>query len=115
MGRRGRTTDGLHALCWVAANGTYQFGSNAGSGAITSYSIGATGTPTVVATTVTDPGPVDLATSPDGRSLYVETGGSDLLDAFSIQANGSLVPTGSVAPELPGHTGLEGIAVGGSF
>jgi len=111
----GSTTDGLHALCWVASNGTYQFGSNAGSGAITSYSIGATGTPTVVATTVTDPGPVDLATSPDGRSLYVETGGSDLLDAFTIQANGSLVPTGSVAPELPGHTGLEGIAVGGSF
>ena len=109
----GSTTDGLAALCWVATNGRYFFGANAGSAAVTSYTVGVSGTPAVVATTATDAGPIDLATSPDGHSLYVETGGSDLLDAFAVQSDGSLVAEGSVAPELPGHTGLEGIAVGG--
>jgi len=68
-----------------------------------------------VATAATDAGPVDLAASQDGRALYVETGAGDLLDSFAVQAGGTLVPTGSVAPELPGHSGLEGIAVGGSL
>jgi hypothetical protein len=111
----GSTTDGLAALCWVTTNDRYFFGANAGSAAVTSYSIGASDVPTVVATTATDPGPIDLATSLDGRSLFVETGGSDLVDSFAVQADGSLVATGSVAPELPGHSGLEGIAVGWSF
>ena len=80
---------------------------------MTAYRLGAGATPTVVANTTTDAGPVDLAASTHGRSLFVETGGSDLLDSFAVQADGSLVSTGSVSPELPGHTGLEGIAVGG--
>ena len=109
------TTDGLHALCWVTTNGTYFFGANAGSADVTTYALGAGATPTVVANTATDGGPVDLAASQDGRALYVETGANDLLDSFAVQSDGSLVSTGSVAPELPGHTGLEGIAVGGSW
>jgi len=32
-----------------------------------------------------------------------------------VQPNGTLVTTGSVAPEPAGHNGLEGIAVGSSF
>jgi len=68
-----------------------------------------------VATAATDAGPVDLAASQDGRALYVEAGAGDLLDSFAVQPGGTLVPTGSVAPELPGHSGLEGIAVGGSL
>ena len=111
----GSVTDGLAALCWVTTNGRYFFGSNAGSATVTSYRIGASGVPSVVATTTTDPGPVDLATSPDGRSVFVETGAGDLVDVFAVQPDGSLVATGSVAPELPGHGGLEGIAVGRSF
>jgi len=110
----GSTVDGLAALCWVATNGTFFFGANAGSATVTSYTLGSTGTPAVVATTATDAGPVDLAASADGRSLYVETGAGDLVDSFAIGSGGSLVSTGSVAPELPGHSGLEGIAVGGS-
>ncbi len=111
----GSTTDGLAALCWVTTNGTYFFGANAGSAAVTSYTIGASGTPTIVGTTTTDPGSIDLAASRDGQSLFVETGGSDLVDSFAIHADGSLVATGAVAPEVPGHTGLEGIAVSASF
>jgi hypothetical protein len=111
----GSTTDGLAALCWVTTNGTYFFGANAGSATVTSYAIGASGVPTIVGDATTDPGPVDLTASPDGRSLFVETGASDLVDSFAVQANGTLVATGSAAPELPGHNGLEGIAVGYSF
>lgn len=110
----GSTTNGQKALCWVASGGTYFFGANAGSASVTSYTIGASGTPAVVGTSATDAGPVDLAASPDGRSLFVETGAGDLVDSFAVQPDGSLVATGSAAPELPGHTGLEGIAVGTS-
>jgi hypothetical protein len=111
----GSTADGLAALCWVTTNGTFFFGANAGSATVTSYTIGSTGVPTVVGSATTDPGPVDLAASPDGHSLFVETGANDVVDSFAVQANGSLVATGSASPELPGHNGLEGIAVGFSF
>jgi hypothetical protein len=79
---------------------------------VTTYTIGANGQPAVISTTPTDPGPIDLAATPDGSALYVETGGNDLIDSFIVSPTGSLVATGSVSPELPGHTGLEGIAVG---
>jgi Lactonase, 7-bladed beta-propeller len=55
---------------------------------------------------------IQAAATPDGRFLYVETGVNDIVDGFAVQGDGSLVFTGSsVAPELPGHGGLEGIAV----
>ena len=79
---------------------------------MTSYTVGANGQPSQVGTAATDAGPIDLVASPDGSSLYVETGGSDLVDTYAVTFRGALVPTGNVAPELPGHTGLEGIAVG---
>ena len=109
---QGSTANGAKALCWVTTSGTFAFGANAGSASVTTYTVGSSGIPAVVATTTTDAGPVDLAASLDGRALYVETGAGDLLDSFAVQADGSLVSTGSVAPELPGHAGLEGIAVG---
>ena len=71
--------------------------------------------PTIVGNATTDPGPIDLVASPDGHSLFVETGATDVVDSFAVQPNGTLVATGSAAPELPGHNGLEGIAVGASF
>lgn len=108
----GSTTNGAKALCWVTTNGSFFFGANAGSASITSYTESSTGVPAVVATTTTDAGPVDLAASLDGQALYVETGANDLVDSFAIRADGSLAPTGAVSPELPGHAGLEGIAVG---
>jgi len=109
----GSVTDGLMALCWVAnAGNRFFFGSNAGSATVTSYSVSANGQPTLVGSTPTGAGPIDLAATPDGTALFVETGGSDLVDSFAVSPTGALTATGSVAPELPGHTGLEGIAVG---
>jgi hypothetical protein len=109
----GSVTDGLAALCWVANDhNQFFYGSNAGSATVTTYTVGANGRPTEVGSTATDAGSIDLASAPDGSALYVETGGSDLVDTFAIAPSGTLTSTGSVAPELPGHTGLEGIAVG---
>ena len=105
-------TNGLAALCWVTKAGNHYFGANAGSATITSYRVGAAGLPTIISETATDAGSIDLAAAPDGTALYVETGGADIVDAFSVHHDGSLSFTGSsVAPELPGHSGLEGIAV----
>ncbi len=109
------TTNGEASLCWVTTNGTFFFGANAHDADVTTYRLGAGATPVVVANTATDPGPEDMAATPDGRFLYVETGGSDLVDSFAVQRDGSLVSTGSVAPELPGHIGLEGIALGSAW
>ncbi len=109
----GSVTDGLTALCWIANDGgRFFYGSNAGSATVTTYAIGTGGRPSLTGSTATDPGPIDLATTPDGSDLYVETGGSDLVDTFAVSPTGALIATGKVAPELPGHTGLEGIAVG---
>ncbi len=92
--------------------GTALLRSNAGSATITGYTVSPGGVPSAIGSTATDPGPIDLAASPDGSALYVETGGSDVIDTFAVSPTGALVRTGTVAPELPGHTGLEGIAVG---
>jgi hypothetical protein len=109
---RASVTNGQAALCWVARAGHYFYGANAGSGTVTGYTISAGGVPMVLGETATDPGTIDLAATPDGSFLYVETGAGDIVDGFAVTGNGSLVFTGSsVAPELPGHSGLEGIAV----
>jgi DNA-binding beta-propeller fold protein YncE len=106
-------TDGLTALCWIAGDGgRFFYGSNAGSATVTTYTLGTGAKPLLIGSTATDAGPIDLATTPDGSDLYVETGGSDLIDTFAVSPTGALIPTGKVAPELPGHTGLEGVAVG---
>lgn len=108
----GSVSDGLAALCWVTQAGDHFFGANAGSATITGYRIGAGGVPAIVSATATDAGTIDLAAAPDGASLYAETGGADIVDAFTVHPDGSLTFTGSsVAPELPGHSGVEGIAV----
>jgi len=107
----GTVSNGQAALCWVTSARGYFYGANAGSNTLTAYAEAAGGQPSVVGTTATDPGPIDLAATPDGSTLYVETGGNDLVDAFAVHGDGSLSLLGSVAPELPGHSGLEGIAV----
>lgn len=111
VSERASVTNGEAALCWVARAGRFFYGANAGSGLVTGYTISG-GVPVVIGETATDGGTIDLAATPNGAYLYVETGASDVVDGFAVQSDGSLVFTGSsVAPELPGHSGLEGIAV----
>ena len=106
----GTVGDGGAALCWVSAAHGYYFGSNAGSATVSSFSVSAAGAPSLVSATAGSafPGTTDSAASPDGRFLYVESGGSGDLSVFVVGAGGSLSP-------LQTLTGLpvpyEGIAV----
>ena len=59
--------------------------------------------------TATRAGTVDAAASPDGRFLYVQTGGVGGVDAFRVGRDGGLTPAGTVT--VPGAAGGEGIAV----
>jgi len=63
------------------------------------------GTTGVVATT--DAGPIDMAASADGSTLYVEAGGAGAVDEFHVNADGSLTSIGSVTGL---GAGIEGIA-----
>jgi hypothetical protein len=47
-------------------------------------------------------------TSPDGRYLYVQTGGAGIVDEYRVGFTGSLTEIGSAT--VPGAVGGEGIA-----
>jgi 6-phosphogluconolactonase (cycloisomerase 2 family) len=99
-------TDAQAATCWVAPAGPYLFASNAGSASETGYT-SASGELSIIADTNTDAGTVDATATPDGRFLYVQTGGAGIVDEFSVGAGGSLTSLGSVT--VPDAVGGEGI------
>ncbi len=90
----GTVSDGSKALCWIAGAQGYYFGSNAGSATVSSFGEDGTGAPSLLNATAaaTHPGTTDSAASPDGQFLYVESGGAGALDAFGVNANGTLTP-----------------------
>jgi DNA-binding beta-propeller fold protein YncE len=99
---------GEMATCWVTSADGLLFASNAGSGSVSGYSVNPAGLLTLLGKTGTDAGPVDSAASPDGNYLYVQTGGSGIVDEFAVGAGGTLSELGSVT--VPGAAGGEGIA-----
>ncbi len=102
--------DDQAATCWVTEADGIFYASNAGSASVSGYTISGSGALTLLGDTSTDAGTVDAAASPDGRFLYVQTGGSGIVDEFSIGVAGGLSEIGSVT--VPGGTGGEGIAAG---
>jgi 6-phosphogluconolactonase (cycloisomerase 2 family) len=106
----GTVSDGAAALCWVSAAGGDYYGSNAGSATVSSFSVSTTGVPSLAAATAGSafPGTTDSAASPDGRFLYVESGGSGKLSAFAVGAGGTLTPLQTVTGRPVPY---EGIAV----
>ncbi|MFE4534796.1 lactonase family protein [Streptomyces scopuliridis] len=112
LDKDGRTTlidaapTGQQATCWVSRTGDHFFASNAGSNTVTRFRqvearlerLG--NTPTGVGT-------VDSSITPDGRFLYVQTGGAGAVDAFRIHKNGSLTKISTT--KVPDGVGGEGI------
>jgi 6-phosphogluconolactonase (cycloisomerase 2 family) len=96
------------ATCWLVADGHVLFAGNAGSHTESSVLDSRSGALTLAATTNTDAGTVDATTSPDGRYLYVQTGGNGIVDEFRVGSAGSLTEVGSVT--VPNAVGGEGIA-----
>jgi 6-phosphogluconolactonase (cycloisomerase 2 family) len=101
---------GATATCWVTEADGVAFASNAGSGSVSRFADGPAGTLTLLGSTSTDAGTVDSSATPDGRYLYVQTGGAGIVDEFSIASGGALTELGSVT--VPGAAGGEGIVAG---
>ena len=102
-----RAATGQAATCWVAAVGSLFYASNAGSPSVTGFRSGTGGQLTALGNTATDSGAVDAAATTDSRYLYVQAGGPGNVDAFGINADGSLTAIGAVT--VPGAAGGEGI------
>ncbi|MGB8195969.1 MAG: hypothetical protein WCF25_03055 [Acidimicrobiales bacterium] len=88
----GTVTDGAAALCWISGANGYFFGSNAGSGTVSSFTENAAGAPVLVNATAgtAHAGTTDSVVSPDGKFFYVESGGAGTIDAFAVGASGTL-------------------------
>lgn len=88
----GTVSDGQAALCWISGANGYFFGSNAGSGNVSTFDESVTGAPLLVNATAATAhaGTIDSAVAPDGQTLYVESGGAGTVDAYSIGAGGTL-------------------------
>jgi 6-phosphogluconolactonase (cycloisomerase 2 family) len=90
----GTVSDGASALCWISGANGYFYGSNAGSGTVSSFSENASGAPVLVNATAATAhaGTTDSVVSPNGQFFYVESGGAGTIDAFAIGAGGTLTP-----------------------
>ncbi|MFZ1062447.1 MAG: hypothetical protein WAN30_03145 [Acidimicrobiales bacterium] len=106
----GSVSDNAKALCWVSSANGYFYGSNAGSSNITTFDETSTGAPQIVASVAatTHAGTTDSVVSPDGKFLYVESGGAGTIDVFAIGADAALTPVTTVFNIPPAS---EGIAV----
>ena len=98
---------GQPATCWVAPAHGYFYASNAGGPSLSGYQSAANGQLTLIGQTSTDPGTVDASASVDGQFLYVQTGGSGIVDEFQVGVGGALTGVGSVT--VAGAIGGEGI------
>ncbi|HEY0378368.1 MAG TPA: beta-propeller fold lactonase family protein [Pyrinomonadaceae bacterium] len=109
----GSVRDFQTATCWIviAGGGRYVYTSNTGSGAVSSYRLGANGAlallNSVAASTGPNSFPIDMALDNSSRYLYVHAAGLQSVAAFRVESNGSLTSI-SVTGGLP--FGAQGIA-----
>ena len=104
------------ANCWnvVTPDGRFVYTSNAGTGSIAGFEIGARGALRPIGSTIVGMNPagsvnLDIAISADGRFLYSLNAGTGAVGMFSIDRDGSLVNLGTQSG-LPAAAGLNGIA-----
>jgi 6-phosphogluconolactonase len=100
------------APCWlvVTRNHRFAFTTNTGSGSVSSYSVAADGTLTLLNSQAANPGPVsfpiDMALSSGSRYLYLIANGVHKVFGYRIEPNGSLVLVTSVAGLPPSVQGI---------
>jgi 6-phosphogluconolactonase (cycloisomerase 2 family) len=104
------------ANCWnvVTPDGRFVFTSNAGTGSIAGFEIGAHGTLRPIGSTIVGINPagsvnLDIAISADGKYLYSLNAGTGAVGMFGITRDGSLVNLGTQGG-LAAAAGLNGIA-----
>jgi 6-phosphogluconolactonase (cycloisomerase 2 family) len=104
-------SDGQVALCWITPARGFYYVANTGSNTLSGFTIAADGQPSLIGATgvvaTTEPGPIDLAASGDGRFLYGETGVTSTVDEYQVGRDGTLTKLGTVTGLPPG---IEGIA-----
>jgi 6-phosphogluconolactonase (cycloisomerase 2 family) len=90
----GTVSDGGAALCWISGANGFWFGSNSGSGTVSSFTENSSGAPVLVNATAATAhaGTTDSVVSPDGKFFYVESGGAGTIDAYAIGNAGALSP-----------------------
>lgn len=106
----GTITDDETALCWISGANGYFYGSNAGSGNVSSFDESSTGAPQLISSVAATAhaGTTDSVVSPDGKYLYVESGGAGTVDTYAIGAGGSLTQIETIF-NIP--VASEGIAI----
>jgi 6-phosphogluconolactonase (cycloisomerase 2 family) len=104
-------SDGQAALCWIERVRGFYYVANTASNTLSGFTIAADGQPSLIGATgivaATEPGPIDLAASSDGRFLYGETGIESTVDEYEVGSDGTLTKLGTVTGLPPG---IEGIA-----
>ncbi len=115
----GSVRNGQMATCWVAhtPNGSFAYTSNAGSGTISAYRLGANGELSYLDSVGSTPSgtvmgvPIDIGVSRDGQNLYALNGNQGSISVFSIGANGRLSRIQVIDRiEIP-NLGAQGLAV----
>ncbi|MCV2393633.1 lactonase family protein [Actinotalea sp. M2MS4P-6] len=101
------------ALCWNIQVGRTIYGANAGSASLSAWVAPRHGAAVLTApvAATTGAGPIDLASSRDGRFLYVQEAVDGTIGVYSVAHDGSLTRIQTVTG-LPAFTttGMEGIA-----
>lgn len=109
----GSVPDLQTAACWIVItnSGRYVYTTNTGSGVVSSYTLDANGTLTLLNSVAANLGatsfPIDMALNNSSRYLYVHAAGLQTVEAFSVASDGSLTSIDS-AGGLP--FGAQGIA-----
>ena len=101
-------TSGQSGACWTTVVGTYAYETNTASGTVSQYSIAANGTLTLVGSGLAGTaggagaGSTDLASSSDGKVLYVHNG-TGALSIFSISSTDGTLTKLSDFNGIPAH------------
>jgi 6-phosphogluconolactonase (cycloisomerase 2 family) len=96
------------AACWLvtAKDGRFAFTANAGSGSVSTFSIAADGTPTLLGSTLIAVGSHPLDEAVKGGTLFVLADQLHQLTSFSIGKDGSLSALGGASGLPVGAMGL---------